>query len=139
MPRERPARIPPASTASATLSMKKYMSAKQVVPVESISMSASCAPMYAVSASSLFSTGQIFFCSHSMSGSSSPRPRSIVIAACPWALTKPGSIAVPPRPSKAASPSSVPAGAIFAISAPSVSTSQRLALSRSASQRTTFL
>src|SRR5439155_993965 len=63
--------LSPASlTVSATLSMKKYMSTKHVVPVRIISRHPSNAPEYTMSGVNRFSSGQIFCSSHSFNSKS---------------------------------------------------------------------
>ncbi len=67
------------------------MSEAHVVPDRSISSAASRPPSYTNSGdTSAFSSGQILSVSQRIKGRSSPTPRSSVIAACVWALTKPG-------------------------------------------------
>ena len=66
------ARMPAASARAATMSGKKYMSLKQVVPPRIISANAKSAPTSTYSASTHFdSAGQICAVSHSSSGKSS--------------------------------------------------------------------
>ena len=84
------ARIPTSSMTSAWLSGKKYMSLKQVVPERSISAAAWRVPSATNSGlTCLPSAGKILVVSHSISGRSSARPRSIVMGEWVWVLTSP--------------------------------------------------
>ncbi len=89
------ARIPLSTTARATSNWNQYMSQKCVVPERIISRHARRVPQYTSSAVMRASAGQMRVSSHSMSGRSSPPPRSSVIAAWPWPLTSPGTTARP--------------------------------------------
>src|SRR5229473_1303140 len=84
-------RIPAARDASSAASGKKYMSLKQVIPPRSISAQARSVPSRTKSRDTCcVSAGQTCSCSQRMSGRSSARPRISVMAACVWALTRPG-------------------------------------------------
>ena len=104
------ARIPTSSMTSAWLSGKKYMSLKQVVPERSISAAAWRVPSATNSGlTCLPSAGKILVVSHSISGRSSARPRSIVMGEWVWVLTSPLPMEAPsvspPSPSLPHSPS----------------------------------
>src|SRR5882672_9170648 len=84
-------RIPAARDASSAASGKKYMSLKQVIPPRSISAQARSVPSRTKSRDICrVSAGQTCSCSQRMSGRSSASPRISVMAACVWALTRPG-------------------------------------------------
>src|SRR3989440_712228 len=83
--------IAAARDASSAASGKKYMSLKQVIPPRSISAQARSVPSRTKSRDTCrVSAGQTCSCSQRMSGRSSASPRISVMAACVWALTRPG-------------------------------------------------
>ena len=129
MPYERTPRTPAFSTARATSSIKKYWSAKQVVPDFIISRQPSKAPTYTCSPVRCFSIGQISSSNHGLSGMSSAMPRSRVIERWVWALINPGKTAFP-RASITTSAGSRRSSPRAEILSPSTATEPRLRIRR---------
>jgi hypothetical protein len=134
-------RIPASTNTAHTSSPKKYMSVVVVTPARSCSTTASSVPSRTVSRFMwVFSAGQMWLSSHSLSGRSSAIPRSSVIARWEWVLTRPGMtmqlVALISSPVGARSSSSS-AGPTAAIRPPAIATAPFAISSRPSSMVST--